>query len=435
MSRNKKIVLIFGPICFSLLLVVLVFLSGITIGISNSEKEFQSTARNTKQVTGVNIRKNILQDEKYVPVYSSSEMAIFDEFHPSVLAEKYDRDYRLLIAGKDAQGSLTHFLEINSTQNEHKNKKIILIISPNSFGNVGGISNKYYGRYHSPLQIYSWLDSLVSVSDRDVYIAKRLLSYDLVMQDSTIKLILENIAYNKKISSKDKLVSKLHKNVLLSQDSLYSLVEENRFNSMNLDESDTVKGMNNFEYARKFKMKKLPAQDDYDALMNLAYEIGEEEGSNNPFGFFDDKFKRDIGKKLPTYKNSRANYQYTKSQEYSDYELLLSEVARLNMDPLIIIDQNQKKWNDYTGITSDEQTNVIKKLEYQLKKQGFNNYHITKNTYPFGYVDGAHVGRQGWVELDQIIKEFMARDYKAPEVKIDDYFFSKEWQMFDPSSN
>lgn len=45
---------------------------------------------------GQRIKDQALQ-AGYVPFMGSSELSRMDAFHPSVLAAKYDRDYRLLL--------------------------------------------------------------------------------------------------------------------------------------------------------------------------------------------------------------------------------------------------------------------------------------------------------------------------------------------------
>ena len=59
---------------------------------------------------GENI-KNEAMAENYVPFIGSSELSRMDAFHPSVLAQKYHRNYRPFLMGMAGTQDLTHFVD------------------------------------------------------------------------------------------------------------------------------------------------------------------------------------------------------------------------------------------------------------------------------------------------------------------------------------
>ena len=99
------------------------------------------------------------------------------------------------------------------------------------------------------------------------------------------------------------------------------------------------------------------------------------------------------------------------------------------MDPYFIFMPIENDWGDYTGQPRAERDGVVKKLEHQLKSQGFNNYLFVDESKPYSHVDGAHGGRQSWVEVDAVLNPFLMEPVnKNINYQMNDYFYSKEWQ-------
>lgn len=424
----KKVFLAIGPLLMSGLIVFSLFLFNISPYMSEEEIAYQATARNYSTLKGEYARNKILSDDKYVPFYSSSEMAIFDEFHPSVLAEKYNRSYRPYIAGRDAQGALSHYLEICSTEKKHERKKVVYFMSPNSFMSPEGISDKPYETVHSSMSISHWLLDIKKINKADKYAAKRLLGYKIVKNDELLAPRLKRIQKGEELSKFDRTRLELNYRLLRSEDALFSQFDNSSKSAANVDEMEEQNGLYNFRYAKKNKLPHLPNNYDIDKLDSLAYKIGEETSTNNPFGFFDLKYEKDIGQKLEKFKNSRKKITYTNSLEFSDFQLVLDEFAKLDMDPYFVFMPIEEKWADYTGQSKEEREGVVKKIKYQLNSQGFNNFFVADASKDYSYVDGAHAGRRAWVQVDKKLDAFLtAPKTENTDYKINDYFFSEEW--------
>lgn len=426
---KKKLFMAVGPLIAAVIIVAILFTTDVHLPLSKKEIEFQATARNYTTLKGEYVRKQILSDDKYIPFYSSSEMAIFDEFHPNMLAEKYNRPYVPYIAGRDAQGALTHFLEIESTKEEHRGKKVVYLMSPNSFQLVTGIPEQFYKTVHSRLEIAHWLLNIEEISTADKFAATRLLSYGVVKNDDLLAPRIKKIEKGESLSTIDTLKLDLKYRILRSEDAFFSNIKTNRFTTKKLPKESEVYGMNNYQYAKEYKMSHLPDNYDLEELDKLAIKIGKESSENNPFGFFDAKYEKDIGKDLNKFKNSRTKTKYTHSVEFSDLQLVLKEFAELEMDPYFIFMPIEKEWGDYTGQPKSERDGVTKKIEHQLKSQGFNNFLAVDDSKPYSHVDGAHAGRQSWLEVDAVLNEFLSSSTKEKiDYKMDDYFFTEEWQ-------
>ena len=59
--------------------------------------------------------------------------------------------------------------------------------------------------------------------------------------------------------------------------------------------------------------------------------------------------------------------------EYSDFQLVLTEFARNNVDVLFVIPPINQKWMDYTGLPQ-EVLSVLTKDPLPVKKPGLHEY-------------------------------------------------------------
>ena len=77
------------------------------------------------------------------------------------------------------------------------------------------------------------------------------------------------------------------------------------------------------------------------------------------------------------------------------------------------------------------------KMEYQLKSQGFNHVvnMVDKQNVPYFTTDPIHLGWRGWLYMDRSIKPFLESPYKEPTYKMNDVFYTKEWQKQLTASN
>ena len=70
------------------------------------------------------------------------------------------------------------------------------------------------------------------------------------------------------------------------------------------------------------------------------------------------------------------------------------------------------------------------KVKYQLNSQGFNHVvvFVNRNNEPYFMYDTIHIGKRGWVALDQEIIKFLKKPYAFEEIKINNQkFLSRKW--------
>ena len=347
----------------------------------------------------------------YVPFYGSSELSRMDPLHPSVIAEKYKRNYRPFLLGGPGSQSLAQFIGMQGTSEQLKNKKAVLIISPQWFTKKGQ-DPAAFSLYYSPLQTTMFLLNAKNTT-ADRYAAKRLLDMPDI-KTGIIKSGLKKIAAGQKLSDWDRFLLQNRRQMLANEDTFFSSFQLR----------DRVQKI------RK-RAQLLPNHYSVKALKKIATEQAEIHTNSNNLGidntFYKNRLTKGVLKKL---KGSQKKFDYTKSAEYGDFQLLLNQFAKQHTNVLFIIPPVNAKWAKYTGLSQKMYQESVVKMEYQLTSQGFENIaDLSKDGGKKYFMeDTIHLGWNGWVAVDQAVKPFMEKSNRAYHYDLNNYFYSKKWQ-------
>lgn len=414
MSVKKRLFMIFGPIFAAALLMLALFLSPLWSGFSHVNPKVDQNAASSlspQVLKGQLIKSNALENG-YVPFFGSSEWSRFDPFHPSVLASKYHRSYRPFLLGARGSQSLTHFFVMQSINPELKNKKAIVFVSPQWFTPKGEDPNAF-SFYYSTLQTTNWIKQQ-NGSKMDRYAAYRLLQMPSGNSDKILAGALARIAAGLKPTSLQMLYVNLRNRILLNEDQIFS-----RYRIP----------FNNEETIAKNR-KLLPATYNYPKLDKLAGQIGAEKTNSNDFQISNRFWNHRLKPHVKELKGFQSEMSFLRSPEYGDFQLLLNQFANDHTKVLFIIPPINAKWQKYTGLSAQMMVRFDKKIHFQLQSQGFN--HIDDLSHdgnvPYFMTDTIHPGWRGWLKMDQAIRPFLTQKVKAPHYKVDNYFYSKQWQ-------
>lgn len=368
---------------------------------------------------GNSITKEALSTDNYVPFFGSSELSRISPFHPSVLAEKYDRGYTPFLMGAPGTQSLTQFMMMQSLGNDLKQRKVVFIISPQWFVKHG-IKRDYFDAYYSPEQTLHWLLNLRKVQASDKYLAQRLTHYGVVRKDERLDRMLAAVMDGKLPDKTDLVFSKLKLNMLEREDELFSTI-----------------GMVSKQDMIDKNTKALPEKYDHTELNTLANQLGERATQGNEFGIQRRFYHQRIKPHMNRFENSQKKWDYRFSPEFSDFQLALDQLAKEHADALFIIPPVNGRWADFTGLSKEMLKQFSGKIKYQLTSQGFKNiadYTDQENT-PYFMQDTIHLGWKGWLAADEKIAPFLAdRKSQIQNYKINNqYFLSKEWQEMNPA--
>ncbi|MCI1340734.1 D-alanyl-lipoteichoic acid biosynthesis protein DltD, partial [Furfurilactobacillus sp.] len=121
MNSSKRLWLIIGPVITAFIILLLLLLSPINFAHNSAETERRAAVSLAPQVfKGRQIKKQALAG-KYVPFFGSSELSRMDPLHPSVLAQKYHRNYRPFLLGAAGTQSLTQYYSMQTIDTQMKN--------------------------------------------------------------------------------------------------------------------------------------------------------------------------------------------------------------------------------------------------------------------------------------------------------------------------
>ena len=413
----KRLWMIFGPVLIAGLLVfLLIFFYPTSKSYNLSEEKRYAAAISTQSFRERFQKVRALSDPslRFIPFFGSSEWIRFDSMHPAVLAEKYNRSYRPYFLGQAGAASLNQYFGMQQILPEIENKQAVFVISPQWFTETE-YEPAVFRRYFNTDQLGAFLENQSGdVSSR--YAAKRLMTKypDVVLGD-----IVKKITEGEQLSEIDQTLI----------DTLARFNQKQSFLFGQLSVNDGEKYRDRVE---KY-LKDLPDKFSYDALREIAVKDAEANTTNNDMGmenhFYDTQVKKDLKK----WKDYQKNYNFLKSSEYNDLQLVLNQFANSKVNVLFVIQPVNKKWIDYTGLNQDMYQHAVEKIRYQLESQGFTNIaDFSKNgAEPYFVKDTIHIGWLGWLAFDKAVDPFLSNPTPAPTYHLNERFFSKDWATYD----
>ncbi len=418
MKIGKKLWRIFGPLIIAIIAVIAILFAPIKGHVSKDTLQKAANSLSLNVFKGEMIKEQAMA-QNYVPFIGSSELSRMDPLHPSVLAQKYHRNYRPFLLGSAGTLSLTHYFSVQAMSKVLNHRKAVVIISPQCFVKRG-VDPNMFQYYYSSLQTMSFLEDAKNTK-MDRYAAQRLLSFPSGRSDKVVEAALENVANGKPLTGFQSFYIRDFKGLILHhEDILFSRL--------------FIK--NNQPLLNK-QAAKLPAKYNYNELYQDAVKMGAANTQNNPFRLKDNFYTDRVKKVIKKLKGSQVDFNYTKSPEYSDFELLLNQFAKEKTDVLFIIPPVNKRWMEYTGLKQSMLNEFDRKITYQLRSQGFNNIADLSQDggQPYFMQDTIHLGWTGWLKADQYIRPFLKNLHAGKvDYHINDYFYTKNWQQRDPAT-
>lgn len=413
MTMKRKLFMAVGPLVVAVVVLLgLLFLPVTILPTGQKQINNSATAISTNIMKGEKVYQAAMEEKRMIPFFGSSELSRFDAFHPSVLAEKYDRNYTPYLIGNAGSQSLTHFLAMEGMGESLTNKKAVFIISPQWFVK-GGAPSMMFDSHFSPLQTYEFILSDEVDSPQRRYAAERFLEYKAVCSDQNMEKMLHKIEKGESITKGQKGYAKLKRQVLRNEDKLFGAY---------------VSGKN----AKKVQnqLKNLPNTYDNEQLDQKAYEVGKKSSTNNPYQIKNGFYKTRIQPIEGELAGSQKTFDYEFSKEFSDFQVVLDKMEANNMNVRFVIPPVNQKWLKYTGLSQEMLNNFSKKITHQLTSQGFQVIDLSGDgSEDYFMQDTIHIGWRGWVALDKQLDPFLSAEKPdKSKITLNNYFLSKEWQ-------
>ena len=353
-------------------------------------------------------------DMRFVPFFGSSEWMRFDSMHPAVLAEKYDRSYRPYFMGQAGAATLSQYFGIQQITSELENKQAVFVISPQWFTKEDH-DPTIFQTYFNNDQLTAFLENQ-SGDAASQYAANRLLKQN---PGVSMKSIVEKLAKGEKLSEFDQSMINISSQLNEKQSAIFGQF--------------SIRGRLRYKDHVEKYLGSLPEQFSYEELEAIARKEGEENTTNNDLGvdnhFYNTKLKKDWKK----WEGSQKNFNFLKSPEYNDLQLVLDQFAKSKVNVLFVFQPVNKKWMDYTGLSEEMYQHSVEKIRYQLESQGFTNIaDFSKNGGdPYFVKDTIHIGWLGWLAFDKVVNPFLSNPTTAPNYQMNDRFFSQDWADYD----
>ncbi|MFC6254516.1 D-alanyl-lipoteichoic acid biosynthesis protein DltD [Secundilactobacillus hailunensis] len=411
MKHRHQLGLTIGPVLVAIIMSCLLLIYPYKAGsYSASGLEKASLSQSNNVLKGQAIKTAALKNG-YVPFFGSSELSRLDMTHPSVVAKKYHWSKRPFLLGKAGTQSLTHYFAMQDMTSQLKNKKAVVVVSPQWFTKKGQIPAAF-SAYYSPLATAQWLLKAKN-TQADQYAAKRLLKMNAFHRTSMMGKATLRIANGEQLSANQRRYLQLRLKVLHGEDHFFSaFIVKNKMRRLNNG------------------TKKLPQSYSFTKINRLAGAMGKRNTNSNQLQIENNLYRKKLRGKIKTLKNCQVNLDYRQSPEYSDFELMLNQFKQTNTDVLFIIPPVNAKWAKYTGLSQQMLMSTSHKIKQQLNSQGFNNVLDLTQDGNINYFmqDSIHLGWRGWLAVDQAAQPFIAKRQRTPHYQINRYYFSKNWQ-------
>lgn len=395
----KKLCLIVGAVLAALLCAICIDLF--------AKYRIDKNIDKAKYYNNINLRNscdyalNGVIDEDSIVVLGSSELPASDDptdAYPPVLFNKGHSDFNMILMGSGHIQSIPHTVNIGALQNNIKNKKVVLIVSPQWF-TKGGLSPSAFASRFSETNYIEFLknDSISKATRKAV--AQRVNA--LLTSDPTTLDRVKN-----------------YEDVYLDHSlNLFKRIEAGTYGifrnaKVRFELADNLEDMN-VEYNDGYvKAEEI----DFNELLSSADMVGKNACTTNDYGIEDKYYGQYIEKQYPTLKNSYANASFSASVEYDDLRLFLDVCKQTGIEPMIVSVPVNGRWYDYGAHSKADRNTYYRNIrnicaEYNVKLADFSD----KEYELYFLKDIMHLGWKGWVYLDKAVYSF----YKGEDISTD----------------
>lgn len=332
-----------------------------------------------------------LIDEQSMVILGSSELSSADDIaYPASLCKQGDSDFNMIMIGRGNMQSLTHAINVGALQDNIKNNKIVLIISPQWFTQEH-LSSEAFASCFDETVFFEFLRNKDIHKETKEAVANRVNEL-LVSDPSTLERVkkYENIAINNEINP-------------LSYIEMYSynLFRESKLRYQLKNELDNLSEPVENDKIVKFE------NIDFDVLMKKAEIAGKKECTNNEMGINDEYYNQYIKDNLESRKNSSIDASYTSSPEYGDLRLFLDVCNETGIEPLLVSVPCNGRWYDYTGFPKEDREQYYQNIRDICSEYGVELADFSDKEYELYFLkDVMHMGWKGWVYFDEAVYEF-----------------------------
>lgn len=340
------------------------------------------------------VKSNINKDT--IVVFGSSELnhCKNTKYHPENMFK--DNKFNMMLIGEGYDQCLFHTTALAALDEGIKDRKVVLILSPQWF-RKGGVKPKAYASRFSEANFVEMLNNPRLSDEEKRYIINR-----------SKKLLVDDKKMLDKIKMYERII--LDKNGNLIDDFTYKI--DSFFLKEKQNQSIVSRAiLSNIEYDKNKSLKN--KEIDWDKYLLDAEEEGMKEANNNEFAiknrYYDFKLKGNLDKR----KDKKVKTGYSVSKEYEDFEHFLRVCKELKIEPLIVSIPVNGKWYDYTGFTQEKRQEYYDNIKDIVNKYDVELVDFSDREYEDYFLeDTIHLGWKGWVNVNEQIYKFNYKDKK-----------------------
>ncbi len=343
--------------------------------------------------------------EQTIPGLGSSELFAAEDVaaFPQYLFRNGQSDFNMILIGRGYMQSIHHAVNAGALEPYIKDKKAVLILSPQWFTKAHLAPETYASRFSEEAYAAFMKNPAISgpLKKRVAERMEALLTADpaqLERMQKVRRAVLEhtlNLAERVEMGLYSRFMDlkAVHTlaNALEPAGAAKAPDKAGAANSPGVEAQDAVKA----------------GELDFLALLPEAEAAGKRACTNNEYYIFDAYYDTYVRDALEKRKGGQAKDSYMDSPEYGDLRLFLEVCRETGIQPLIVSIPVNGKWYDWTGFPKEDREGYYQKIrdiceEYQVPLADFSG----KEYEPYFLKDVMHLGWKGWVYVDEAVYRF-----------------------------
>ncbi len=387
----------FGPLILAIVLfIVLLNIPSTWLMPLINDAKLKSNASDLSEVMfqGHATQRKMLADSKYIPIYGSSELSRFREFHPTNFFKNEDNGYTPYLIGTGGTQSLIHLLNFVSVKDVLKDRKIVFIISPTWFRPEGMTEDRYIDNY-SKINAYQFIFVDIDPEIKKAT-AKRMLEYKFIQDDYVLSTLLKEIVDPSDVGAiKQAFCSRAARTYL-------------KF----ANKADIISSAVDLSESTKRTFTPFDKNITVEEMLKQSNEIGLETSNDNPF-YMDNGIYQEKKGYFEDHKDYMKDTDYKNSSEYGDFQMMLKFLKENNVEVLLISTPLNGYAYDYQGFSKEKRFEHYDRVKNIVAEYGYEFVDLSSHEYDkYFFTDSLHLDNTGWVYVDQAISKFLGKEIR-----------------------
>ena len=328
--------------------------------------------------------QKLLIEENTLPVFGSSELTSLSYYEKGVGSFLNGKQMNIISIGAGNFQSLHHAITLGAISEGISSKKVALFLSPQWFDKDGCDAAAFAARM-SENELLEFLANKNISKETKRYVLERT---EKLLSNSPTQLA--RIRKYKKAVEQPISAETIYKSVLTAYWNYRAEYEvyqqlERISNDIPYYDLDAI---------------------DFDAVLALAEQQGEESCTNNDFGIYDSYWDTYVKDTFNKGEVATKEQIYTQSPEYGDLECFLNVAEELGIEVILVSIPVHGKWYEYRGQLCDVYYQKVGQIAAQYDNVKFVDMSVYEDEQYF-LKDIMHLGWKGWTRINEVLyKEF-----------------------------